>query len=78
MSRLPADYLAGEWIGRVYSPRAGFRRVGRLGQAEKTPPTVMYNIIGENPHDKVKPMATLTLHYATREVLMARGIIPSE
>jgi hypothetical protein len=36
----------------------------------------MYDIVGENPYDKQSPMTTLTLRYATREVLLARGIIP--
>jgi hypothetical protein len=36
----------------------------------------MYDIVGENPYDKQSPMTTLTLQYATREVLLARGIIP--
>jgi hypothetical protein len=50
--------------------------VRRLGQPEPTIPTVMYDIVGENPYDKQSPMTTLTLRYATREVLLARGIIP--
>ncbi|KAG7571206.1 hypothetical protein FFLO_00879 [Filobasidium floriforme] len=47
-----------------------------LGQPEPTIPTVMYDVVGENPYDKQSPMTTLTLRYATREVLLARGIIP--
>jgi hypothetical protein len=38
----------------------------------------MYDIVGENPYDKQSPMTTLTLRYATREVLLARGIIPKD
>lgn len=36
----------------------------------------MYDIVVENDYDRKQPLATLTLRYASREVLMAKGIIP--
>jgi len=36
----------------------------------------MYDIVAENDYDRRQPMATLTLRYASREVLIAKGIIP--